>query len=193
MATRNLATMPAAALLAVLGAAGCASTEQAAPSAASQAAERLSSGEILHVMHTLNMGELRQARLAMETSADPRVQDAAEIIIRDHTRSNQRIRALAQVQGVQLEPNPLSSQLERQAASVQSRLSGLAGTAFDRAYLVSQMQMHELALSTVRSELLPDAEAPAVREFLLATTPTLAMHRERVAEYHAALMPPPRG
>lgn len=162
---------------------GCATAVTDPPSAvateaAAEATEPFSDAEILHVMHTLNNGEIRQAQLALQRSGDPAVQQTAQMILRDHAASNQRITQTAQALGLQLEDNALSQGLQTQAGAISTDLMQAPPEQFDCRYLTRQVELHSIALDTVQTELLPDASRPEVAALLQTAAPTLAMHRE---------------
>ena len=63
----------------------------------------MSAGEILNVVHVINVGEIQQAQIALARSRDQSVQRIAQVIIQDHTALENRIAELAQISGVSLQ------------------------------------------------------------------------------------------
>lgn len=159
----------------------CSLPNATATKTAAKASGDLTDGEILQVLRTLNEGEIAQAQLAVEQSDNQQLQNAAERIIKDHQRNNQRIESMTQA-GLQLEDSPLSRGLKLQTQQIKEQLSDLTGSEFDCAYLEKQIEQHQLALDTVRSELLPDAEDSQIQELLSATAPALEHHLEAAQE-----------
>lgn len=187
--------MPVALLIGALGvgAAACSMPNRPMTSAAAEASERMDSGEILQVLHTINDGEIKQAQLALQKSDDPQVQATARMIIKDHSISNQRITALTDTTGANLKPSPLNQDIQAQASKIEDELTELSGAEFDRTYLQKQVELHEVALDTVRTELLPSAQDPRVRRLLSETTPKLERHQQEAEESYASISQRPRG
>lgn len=182
-------------LLAALGVGvtACNMPNQPMTTAAAEASEPMNSGEILHVLQVINEGEIKQAELAMQKSDDPQVLETAQMIIRDHTASNERIAAIAEATDTSLEESPLSKGVQVQASKIQGELTDLSGPEFDRTYLQRQVELHEVALETVRSHLLPNAADPQVRQLLTASEPRLEQHRRHAEESYASIQQRPRG
>jgi len=145
---------------------------------AAAASKPMDEGEILKVVETLNEGEIRQARLAQESATTPAARQAAERIIRDHTMLNERLAQIAEAEGLQLRESPLSNGIKAQAEEIEQDLAQLSGQEFDCSYLQKQAELHQIALETVRTDLLPQAENEAVQELLEASRPALDSHQE---------------
>jgi putative membrane protein len=176
-----------------LGTTACSLPNEPVTTAAAEASEPMSSGEILHVLHVINEGEIQQARLALRKSDNPQVQQTARMLVEDHTASNQRIAAVANASGARMEESPLSRGVQAQASEIRDQLAELSGREFDRAYLQNQVELHEVALDTVRSQLLPNAEDPQVKQLLTAAAPHLEQHLREAEQRHASLTERPRG
>jgi putative membrane protein len=176
-----------------LGITACSLPNEPVTTAAAEASEPMSSGEILRVLRVINNGEIEQARLALRKSDNPRVQETAQRIIQDHTASNQRIASVANTTGARMEESPLSQGIQGQASEIREQLAELSGAEFDRAYLQNQVELHEVALDTVRSQLLPNAEDPQVRQLMAAAAPTLQQHLQEAEQSYASLTGRPRG
>lgn len=159
----------------------CSLPNSTATKTAAKASGNFSDGEILQVLRTLNEGEIAQAQLAAQKSNNQELQDAAERIIQDHQQNNQRIDSMAQ-SGIELEKSPLSRGLELQTEEIREELAELSGTEFECTYLEKQVEQHQLALETVRAELLPDAENAQVRRLLSSTAPALQHHLQEAQE-----------
>lgn len=170
-----------------LGVSACSLPNEPITHAAAEMSEPITSGQILQVLHALNQGEIEQAELALQRSDNPEVYKTAQLIIKDHAASNQRIAAVAQAIGVELEESPLSRGMQVQAGAIKEGLEDLSGAEFDRAYLENQVELHALALETARSQLLPNAQDPQVRYLLITAAPKLELHRLEAQESHASL------
>jgi putative membrane protein len=83
----------------------------------------------------------------------PSVKTYAEMMIEEHTKSSNELKAAAQAAGI---PLPTALPADKQAKI--SALSGLTGAAFDRQYLADQRSGHQETLTKVNQYL---AGAPA--------------------------------
>jgi putative membrane protein len=185
--------IPALALAAVMGLSACSLPNAPATKAAAQMSRPFSDGEIIHVLHTVNNAEISQARVALERSNNPRVQETARLIIQDHSTSNQRIGSIAQTTGIRMEESVLSKGLQMQANRIVEGMAGLSGTEFDCNFFRKQAEQHALTLDTVRNQLLPAAGSAEVRTLLTAAAPKLEQHLKMAQAGSAGMPQCPRG
>lgn len=167
--------------LLILTLSACGMIQKERTQAAAEEAKPLSDDEIVAVLNTLNRGEIRHAELALQKSDNPEVIDVAERILSDHLSLQQRTESVAEQAGLVPQENALSRALEEQAMAITDTLQEATGEEFDRAYLDSQVTMHELALQTVNEDLLPEADDGQLRELLRAAPSGLQRHLD-VAE-----------
>lgn len=141
-------------------------------------ANALDDGQILQVVRTLNLGEIAQAELAIEESDNAQVKEVAEMILADHTSSNEQIDMLEeQVDDLDLDDSDLSESLTSLAEETREGLADLDGAAFDCAYLQKQTELHQLALTTVSTQLMPAAQDAQVQALLSMSSPKLEHHQ----------------
>lgn len=169
-----------------LGMVGCSLPNATVTDAAAEISDPFSSGEILQVLHVINNGEIQQAELALQQSFQPEVRDTAQVILRDHTNANERINSIAQP-GIELKDTTLSNGVQMQAEEIREELTELSGSEFDCTYLQKQVELHRIALDTVRNDLRPDAEDPQVQEILDDAEPGLEEHLQRAQEARQSL------
>lgn len=149
------------------------SATDAAPEAS--VVDRMTDGQILQVIRVLSEGEIRQAEMAMDQSGNEDVKMAAQMIISDHTSTNEQIASLADAD-LELEDSALSDGLKSLTEVTMENLASLEGLAFDCQFLKEQVDQHQLAIDTLSSHLLPNAQDVKVREFLTMTSPSLEHH-----------------
>lgn len=174
----------------VLTASACSLPNAPATKAAATMSKPYSSGEILHVLQTVNDAEIKQAGIVLQRSNTSSVKEVAQMIMQDHKRSNQRLESVAETAGVKLEGSVLNTGLRAQGNEIAENLTGLSGRELDCTYLQKQAEQHELVLKTVREQLLPGAEQPQVRELLTMSTPRLEAHLEASREHRSRLQCP---
>lgn len=135
----------------------------------------LNDGQILQVVRTLNDAEIKQAEEAMDESESEAVKQVAEMIRTDHEAANEQMDELLDGP-MNLEDNPLSDTLGKQAEETHELLQDLSGAEYDCNYLQQQITQHEMAIETSKSQLEPNAQDPGVKAYLAALGPKLESH-----------------
>lgn len=162
------------AALALVSLAACGETASQIPGMARPVAETVSPGDASFVMQAASGGlaEVELGELALERSSDQGVRNFAQQMISQHSLANEELAELAAEKG--LTP-PTSLDPGRQAMS--DMLGALSGTAFDRHYIIGQIQDHEtqLALFQAQTELGDD---PDLRAFAARHAPVIQQHAE---------------
>jgi putative membrane protein len=69
--------------------------------------------------------------------------------------------------------------LKDEAQKTLTQLNQANGTDFDRAYLDAQVEGHQKALDTLKTQLLPSAKAPELTRYLRALQPKIEQHLTR--------------
>jgi putative membrane protein len=170
-----------------LGISACTTTDSSASKAAAGASKTMSNGEILQVLQTVNSAELKQAELAFQQPTPAEVQKIAQMMIKDHTASNQKIAAMVKADGIKLEESALSRSLQGQLAQATDRLAKMKDTEFDCSFLKAQVDQHALALDTVRKQLMPAAQSPQVKEFLTSAATSMESHHQAAQKSRASM------
>jgi predicted outer membrane protein len=101
-------------------------------------------------------------------------------------RVNPACRRLLHVAGCCLrsgKPRPLgrgavTEGIQFQAEQIRETLAELFGPEFNQTYLEKQVELHNVALDTVRNQLLPNAEQREVTQLLEQAIPKLQHHRD---------------
>lgn len=174
-------------LVTALGLGACASK---APAPAKQAGQPLLSGEILHIIHTVNNGEIKQAGQALQKSDNPYVLYLAQLMVQDHMALNQRIDSVAQASGARLEDSVVSRAIQTKAKDALEIGSRLTGRSFDCTYLQQQVDQHATTMKIIRDQLLPSATAAEIKELLLASAPRIEHHMKAAQDYQIGLQCP---
>lgn len=125
------------------------------------------------------LAEIAGGLLAQQKGRHPEVVAFGAMMVKDYQAANQRLRALATVNQVDLPLMPTAEQTAKQA-----QLGALAGDDFDRAYIEWQILAHKDAIELFRREGESGDDTEA-RQFALDTLPTL---RARLAALYALPM-----
>jgi putative membrane protein len=207
--TRLLAILPSVLLTALLGCGGDqpakspdnASTNEpnsgapasvpevgvALDASAADAPTPLIDPQILQVVHTANLGEIEQAKLAQLKAKDVRVKKLAATMAKDHADADGKALALAKGEGLSLAPSSTNTSLESDAGSATSTLKSQSGADFDKGYVDTQVKEHQAVLDMIDQKLIPNAKSAGVKAFLAEVRPKIAMHLQHAQDLQAAM------
>lgn len=175
-----------AALIIALGLAGCGGGQKNVPQqtritgAATQTtanvAPPLNDAQVLQVLHTANVGEIEQAKLARTNGKDPRVKHLARMILKDHTAADDRAEQMMKKANLSMAPSDVSNTLESGAREIQTNLISATGSDFDRAYLDAQIKQHRDVLGLIDQRLIRSAQISDVKSLVETVRPMIEAH-----------------
>jgi putative membrane protein len=157
------------------------------------AAAPLAAADLAFVTRAAESGkaEIDLAQLAQRTSENPRIDQLAEQIERDHEQANDQLADLADRRDVDFPgvaiglPGPTQEQ-----EATYDRLDKLEGTAFDQAWIDEMAQKHEASIeSFTTASKSTDAE---VKAFAEKTLPVIKHHLEQIEAMQKAVRAPQR-
>ncbi len=121
-----------------------------------------------------DMSEIAAAHLAIKKTDDPAYLDYAQLMIADHTSTNEQLKKIAaDLRGVQL-PQEFDSAHKRKI----DRLGSLSGPAFDREYKNDQVQGHQQAIAMFQ-DYAKSGDNPDLKTWAGQSLPTFKAHLER--------------
>lgn len=126
------------------------------------------------------MQEVEMAKLAEQNAKSAQVKSFAEMMVKDHTAANDKLKNLAATKGVPL-PEELST---TQKASVDT-LKMHSSSDFDDAYIKAQIDAHEDTVALLQKEISNGKDADA-RAFASKMLPTVQQHLEKIKEISAS-------
>jgi putative membrane protein len=100
----------------------------------------------VHDMTIANMAEVELAKLAPERSTDNEVKKFAQLMIDDHTKSVDSLKAIAAQHNV-----PVPTELDGKHTRLREKIAKWHGSEFDRAYMDAMVDEHEDVLDTLES------------------------------------------
>lgn len=121
-----------------------------------------------------NTAEIETSRLAATRASSAEVKQIAQKLVTEHTRNRTELEALARKKGI----TPLDragGSTARDTSGVLA-LEGLAGAAFDSAFVAAQIEVHQANLHAIRNQLLPSAQDADVRQYLEKTQTAMQGH-----------------
>lgn len=138
--------------------------------------------QIAHIAYTAGELDVAAAKLALAKSRNPTVRDFAQTMVRDHQAVNTKALALVKKLRVTPEANPVSTSLSEQVSASITRLKGLDGAAFDRAYAAHEAGYHKTVNAALGATLIPSADNAELKA-LLETGLALFQEHQRHAEH----------
>jgi putative membrane protein len=126
------------------------------------------------------MEEVEMAKLAEQHAKSAQVKSFAEMMVKDHTAANEKLKSLAATKGVPL-PEGLSTTQKASVATLKMHSS----TDFDDAYIKAQIDAHEDTVALLQKEI-ANGEDPDARAFASKMLPTVQQHLEKIKEISAS-------
>ena len=132
-----------------------------------------------------NINEIDPSREALTRSQNPAVQAYARDMVAEHTMFEQQLRAMLTKKNMVEEDNALSLQLKRNAQPTLDSLRSKQGTEFDKAYVLQQIESHDITLKTLDTSLIPLATDPDMKAMLQnQVRPAVVRHLARIKQIH---------
>lgn len=129
-------------------------------------ADKPSDPEIAHIAYTAGTIDVEAAKLAIAKSKNKDVIGFAEDMLRDHEAVNQQALDLVKKLNVTPQDNATSQALSKAAADERTKLSGLDGAAFDKAYVDNEVAYHKQVNGALETLLIPSASNGELKSLL---------------------------
>jgi putative membrane protein len=162
--------------------AACATAPQQIP-----AGGDLTDNEIAAIVSKVNEGEVMHGEIARSRATNSEVRAFAEMMVTDHTRAMDRARDVFAKANAQPMENELSRTLGSSAEQTAAALRAMTGSELDRAYMRTQVEMHDWALRSLDTSLIPSARSPQMVMYLRDIRAAVAAHRERARQIQGRL------
>ncbi len=117
-----------------------------------------------------NQGEIAMAQLAQQKSQNSDIKNLAQMIQSDHQQAQDKLQAVAQAHGVNLDQGLTWSQKR-----AQSKLEKLNGADFDQQYAKDMLEDHVTDLNKFQKAS-EDIQESDVKQYAVDTLPTLQEH-----------------
>ena len=124
----------------------------------------------LRAAHQSNLSEIQAGQVAQRKATSSVVRQHGALFIRDHTRLDASLRAVAGQLGVTLPSRPNAQQ-----RAILASVAAKSGAAFDSAWLQSQLTGHRLAKAAGQTELAQGSDA-RVKALAQAAAPVIQAH-----------------
>ncbi|HLJ74240.1 MAG TPA: DUF4142 domain-containing protein [Thermoanaerobaculia bacterium] len=164
-------------LVAMLLMAGCSSMQST----------KLTDPQIAMMMRVINLGEIREAQVARDKTANTTVRDFAQMMINDHEAENNKAESAMSAKDVNSEDTQMSRDLDAQSGAATDRLRGLTGAALDRAYIDREVEAHQSGLKLIDTQLIPHAHKKVVKQQLSDLRKLVETHLTRAKQIQSSL------
>jgi putative membrane protein len=152
------------------------------------AGNRLSDQEIAATLKASNDGEIQTSQLADGRAQSADVQSFAQDMISMHGQLNQQQQTLLSQIGITPAPGATTVQVTTAAQQLAAQLTPLSGSAFDKAYIDGQVQLHQSTLNLIDQQFLPDVQNAQLKDAIQNTVrPMVQQHLDRAKSLQAAL------
>src|ERR1700744_1349112 len=127
------------------------------------------------------MAEVALGKMAAAKGASKEVKDFGNMMVMDHGKANDELKAIAQKKNITL---PAGLDAEHQAKS--DSLSKLSGKDFDKGYVDVMIEGHKKTLALMQSEAANGKDAE-LKAFAAKTAPVVQMHLDHIQKIHDSL------
>jgi putative membrane protein len=126
--------------------------------------------------------EIELGKMAQERSRNAAVRDFAAMMVRDHTKAAEELKAAASAAAQPTDHQDADSDHQR----LHDQLSELSGDAFDREYINAMVDEHEEAVREIENKS-ESSSNDQVRQWATKTLPAVTQHLERAREIQKSM------
>ena len=140
-------------------------------------APMLDDAAIVGIFDIANTWDIETGSLAATKASRKDVKDFGAMLARDHKTVQDSGRALAGK--LKVTPTPVSADFPLKVAheAALTKLKGLSGPAFDKAFLEHEVAYHKAVIDAVNKTLLPALKSAEVKALVLKVAPAFAAHQ----------------
>ena len=150
-------------------------------------AQQINDAQIASIVVTANQVDIDAGKLAASQSTNSEVKNFGQQMVEAHTGVNKSATELVTKLKVTPQDNPTSQQLKTGGDENVSKLKGLKGAAFDRAYIDHEVAYHQAVLDAVDKTLIPNPKNGELKALLVKVRPAFVAHLEHAKHLQATL------
>jgi putative membrane protein len=117
------------------------------------------------------MTEVQLGKMALTKSSNPDIKSFANRMVKDHSKANRQLSAIATKQGIAVSHN-----LDAEHAAMLKEMSDKSGAEFDAAYTQDMVSDHKKAIALFENE--ETDTDPGLASFAKSTLPVLLEHQK---------------
>lgn len=143
--------------------------------------------QIAMIVVTADNVDIAAGKLAAKKSLNPKVKEFAELMMRDHTSVNKQATDLAKKLNLTPEQSPTSQSMKSDGDKMLTKLRGLKGAEFDKAYIDNEVTYHETVIKALDETLIPNAKNSDLKTLLESGKPIFVSHLDHAKEVQSSL------
>jgi putative membrane protein len=143
--------------------------------------------QIAGIVVAANTVDINAGKLAESQSNNKDVKAFAKQMITDHTGVNKQATALVKKLNVTPEESDTSKSLKKNGAATVSKLKGMKGKDFDKAYIDNEVTYHQIVIDALDKTLIPNAKKPELKDTLVKVRPAFVAHLDHAKHIQASL------
>ena len=141
--------------------------------------------QIVQIVISANDAEIDNGKLAQKRATNAEVKDFAKEIERTHKDANKQLHDLVRKQEIMKEKSQTSLGIDAIKDDTSKELKKISGNEFDRAYLTSQVSLHQMILTSLDQDLIPNAESKEVKQYLIEFRPSVESQLKKAKDLSA--------
>ena len=143
--------------------------------------------QIAGIVVTANTVDIDAGKLAQKMSKNKEVKQFGKQMVTDHTGVNKQATALVKKLKVKPEDSDTSKSLKDGGAANISKLKGLKGAEFDKAYVDNEVTYHQAVIDALDKTLIPNAKNAELKDLLVKVKPAFVAHLDHAKQIQQSL------
>ena len=156
-----------------------------APACAQSAAPN--DAQIAGIVVAANTVDINAGKLAQKKSRNKEVKAFAKQMVTDHTGVNKQATALVKKLKVTPEDSDTSKSLKQGGDDTMTKLKGLKGAEFDKAYVDNEVTYHQTVIDALDKTLIPNAKNAELKDTLVKVRPAFVAHLEHAKSIQSSM------
>jgi putative membrane protein len=146
-----------------------------------------SDAQIAGIVVAANTVDINAGHLAEKMSKNPEVKKFAKQMVTDHSGVNKQAGALAKKLKLKPEDSDTSKSLKDGGQANVTKLKGLKGAEFDKAYVDNEVAYHQSVIDALDKTLIPSAQNAELKDLLVKTRPAFVAHLDHAKMIQSSL------
>ncbi|MEO6319078.1 MAG: DUF4142 domain-containing protein [Polaromonas sp.] len=143
--------------------------------------------QIAGIVVTANTVDINAGKLAQKMSKNKEVKQFGKQMVVDHTGVNKQTTALVKKLKVKPEDSDTSKSLKDGGDANISKLKGLKGAEFDKAYVDNEVTYHQAVIDALDKTLIPNAKNAELKDTLEKVRPAFVAHLAHAKQIQQSL------
>jgi putative membrane protein len=146
-----------------------------------------SDAQIAGIVVAANKVDINAGHLAEKMSKNAEVKKFAKQMVTDHTGVNKQASALAMKLKLKPEDSDTSKSLKDGGQANVTKLKGLKGAEFDKAYVDNEVAYHQSVIDALDKTLVPSAQNAELKDLLVKVRPAFVAHLDHAKMIQSSL------